>query len=136
MTRNRKGGWTDEETETPVTDSPFGALAELRGKVATGGRSEPVRGADGASAPGSGAEAVPARAVLRLERKGRGGKPVTVVSHLDLGDDQLAAWAGWLRTRLGCGARVEEDTVVVQGDQRDRCAALLKERGVRKVSRS
>ena len=76
----------------------------------------------------------PARAVVRMERKGRGGKEVTVVEQLGLPAKQLDLWLKALKQSLGCGGTVDGDTLVLQGDQRDRLPALLEARGVRKVT--
>jgi len=79
--------------------------------------------------------AAPARAVVRLERKGRGGKEATVVERLGLAPAALEAWALDLKRTLGCGGGVEGDAIAVQGDQRERVARWLEGRGVRKVIR-
>jgi translation initiation factor 1 len=71
---------------------------------------------------------------VRLERKGRGGREVTVVEKLDLGARELDEWLGELKRALGCGGAVEGDALVLQGDARDRVRALLEARGVRKVT--
>ncbi len=76
----------------------------------------------------------PARAVVRLERKGRGGKEVTVVEQLGLPAAALRDWLKGLKGTLGCGGAVEGDALVLQGDHRDRVRALLEERGVRRIS--
>jgi len=76
----------------------------------------------------------PARAVVRMERKGRSGKEVTVVEQLGLNLRELEAWLKDLKGALGCGGALEEDTLVLQGDQRKRLPALLTARGVRKVA--
>ena len=107
---------------TPLRHSPFGALA---GAVAV-----PPQAPVTPPAPGP----APARAVVRLERKGHGGKEVTVVSHLELTAAQLSEWLTALKGSLGCGGQVEGDTIVLQGDQRDRVARVLEARGVRKVT--
>ena len=75
----------------------------------------------------------PARAVVRLERKGRGGKEVTVVDQLALAPAQLEVWLKALKGSLGCGGVVAGETLVLQGDQRKRLPALLEARGVRRV---
>lgn len=75
----------------------------------------------------------PARAVVRLERKGRGGKEVTVVEQLGLAASALAEWLQALKSGLGCGGSVEGDAIVLQGDQRKRLPRLLEQRGVRRV---
>jgi translation initiation factor 1 len=75
----------------------------------------------------------PARAVVRMERKGRGGKEVTVVEQLGLPPAQLEVWLKALKGALGCGGAVEEESLVLQGDHRERLPALLESRGVRRV---
>jgi len=77
----------------------------------------------------------PARAVVRLERKGHGGKEVTVVSHLELVEAQREVWLKALKAGLGCGGTLGEDgELLLQGDQRERLEPLLLKRGVRKVT--
>lgn len=76
----------------------------------------------------------PARAVVRMERKGRSGKEVTVIERLDLPPRDLEAWLKDLKASLGCGGSVEGATLVLQGDQRKRLPDLLAARGVRKVT--
>ena len=76
----------------------------------------------------------PARAVVRMERKGRGGKEVTVVEQLTLPAKQLDVWLKALKQSLGCGGVVEGPSLVLQGDQRERLPALLEARGVRKIT--
>ena len=76
----------------------------------------------------------PARAVVRLERKGRGGKEATVIEKLDLEPDELARWLKELKQALGCGGAVEEGALALQGDLRARVGPLLEARGVRKVT--
>lgn len=76
----------------------------------------------------------PARAVVRMERKGRSGKEVTLVEQLGLRPREREAWLKELKGALGCGGAVEGETLLLQGDQRKRLAALLAARGVRKVT--
>lgn len=76
----------------------------------------------------------PARAVVRFERKGRGGKAVTVIEKLGLRPRELEAWLAELKRALGCGGAVEGDALVLQGDLRERAGKLLEARGVRKVT--
>lgn len=103
-------------------NNPFGSLDSLRRKLPEG------------AAPARPTEQVPARAVVRLERKGRGGKEVTIVSHLALKPDRLAVWLKGLKNELGCGGNVEDDLLVLQGDQRERAKAALLARGVGQVT--
>ncbi len=75
----------------------------------------------------------PGRVVLRREKKGRGGKVVTTLTRHGLDELGCTALAKRLRKALGCGAGVEADVVVLQGDQRDRAAELLEGDGWRVV---
>jgi translation initiation factor 1 len=78
-----------------------------------------------------GAEPVPARpsAVLRLEKKGRGGRSVTVVAGLPRNDAFLRELAGALKRICGTGGTVADGTVEIQGDQRERLRRTLQARG-------
>jgi translation initiation factor 1 len=76
----------------------------------------------------------PARAVVRLERKQRGGKEVTLVEKLELRDAELELWCKALKQALGCGGAVDGEVIVLQGDLRKRLPDLLTQRGVRKVT--
>ncbi len=109
-------------------NNPFAALGLKREELPAGPAPAPVK----AQAP-EGPKG-PARAVVRMERKGRGGKEVTVVEQLGLPAAELEKWLKALKGGLGCGGTVEEDTLVLQGDQRERLPALLEARGVRRVT--
>jgi translation initiation factor 1 len=67
--------------------------------------------------------------VLRLEKKGRGGKSATVIDELPRNDAFLAALAGELKRACGTGGTAGEGSVLIQGDQRERLRALLLEKG-------
>jgi translation initiation factor 1 len=68
---------------------------------------------------------------IRHEKKGRGGKTVTVVENLQLSDDDLKALARALKQACGTGGAVEERTVIIQGDQRERISAEMERLGYR-----
>jgi translation initiation factor 1 len=74
---------------------------------------------------------VPARiaAKLRVEKAGRGGKTVTVVYDLPRNTPFLKELCGDLKRACGTGGTVEEDTVELQGDHRNRIRELLQKRG-------
>lgn len=73
------------------------------------------------------------KVTVRREKKGRAGKTVTVIAGLVLTPSALEQWAEKLRKALGCGSHVEEGTIVLQGPQVDRAAALLREYGVKQI---
>jgi translation initiation factor 1 len=111
--------------------NPFGALSVLKGRVPDGPADpEPV------ASPASADRAVRSisRAVVRIERTGRGGKEVTVVERLTLAPAEREAWLKELKAALGCGGQVEGDALVLQGDQRKRLPPLLTARGVKNVT--
>ncbi len=66
---------------------------------------------------------------LGLERKGRGGKTVTVMREVTGHGHALTALLQDLKRALGCGASLEEGALVFQGDQRERLLPLLKKKG-------
>ena len=76
-------------------------------------------------------EAVPGRvtAKLRLEKKGRGGKTVTVVYDLPQNQSFLKDLAQELKRACGTGGAVAENTVELQGDLRDRVREHLVKKG-------
>jgi translation initiation factor 1 len=76
-------------------------------------------------------EAVPARVVakLRTEKKGRGGKTVTVVYGLPRNADFLRELSQGLKRTCGAGGTVLEDGVEIQGDLHDRVRDALLKRG-------
>ena len=109
---------------------PFNAaLAGLAGRLG-----EVARAPEPAPPPKPAGPPPPPRAVVRMERAGRGGKTVTVVEKLELRPRELEAWLGELKRALGCGGVVERGALVLQGDTRERVGAWLEKRGVRKVT--
>ena len=117
--------------------NPFAALGALRGVQPD--PSEPPA----SPAPGQTSQAprlMPqasktiARAVVRLERSGRGGKEVTVIDHLDVNDAERAEWLKALKSSLGCGGTLDGERLVLQGYQRDRLRPILAGRGVKKIT--
>ena len=79
----------------------------------------------------AGDEPVPAKVacVLRLEKKGRGGKTVTVVAGLPRNAAFLAGLASDLKRACGTGGTATDETVEVQGDHRATLRALLSAKG-------
>jgi translation initiation factor 1 len=76
-------------------------------------------------------ERLPDRIVakLRMERKGRGGKTVTVVYDLPNNSAFLKELAGELKRACGSGGAVVDNTVEIQGDLRDRVRDVLTRKG-------
>ena len=76
-------------------------------------------------------QVLPARitAKLRVEKKGRGGKTVTVVYDLPRNGPFLKELSRELKRSCGTGGAVADDTVELQGVLRDRVREFLLEKG-------
>src|SRR5688572_7714486 len=114
--------------ETPF-HNPFAALGALAASRPAPLEEAPVS----IQSPASVSDRRHAKAVVRYERTGRGGKQVTVIEQLDLDDAARAEWLRAFKAALGCGGVVEGATIVLQGDQRKRLPTLLTARNVRRV---
>ena len=68
---------------------------------------------------------------VRLERKGRKGKTVSIVTGVMSPDVGKRALLKHLKGKLGCGGAVKGAEIEIQGDQRERLVALLNELGYR-----
>jgi translation initiation factor 1 len=68
-------------------------------------------------------------AKLRVEKKGRGGKTVTVVFDLPNNAAFLKDLASELKRACGTGGAVVDNTVEIQGDLRDRVRDALIKKG-------
>ena len=76
------------------------------------------------------AAAIPARIIakLRVEKKGRGGKTVTVVYGLPQNSEFLKELSQELKRACGTGGTATEEGVELQGDMRDRVRDELMKR--------
>jgi len=76
------------------------------------------------------AAAIPARIVakLRVEKKGRGGKTVTVVYGLPQNAEFLKELSQELKRACGTGGTATEEGVEIQGDLRERVRDVLTKR--------
>jgi translation initiation factor 1 len=86
----------------------------------------PNPGAGGNQAPGG-------DSIVRVwrDRKGRGGKTVTVVKGLVASRERLQEIATTLKRHCGTGGTVSEGNLEIQGDHREKVAARLTELGYR-----
>jgi translation initiation factor 1 len=77
------------------------------------------------------AAAAPAkrRTVVRLDRKGRGGKSVTVVEGLGLSAQDSEKLLKQLKAKLGTGGTVKDGALEIQGDHCDAVMAELSGKG-------
>ncbi|MDR3273071.1 MAG: translation initiation factor [Flavobacteriaceae bacterium] len=67
--------------------------------------------------------------VCKYEKKGRNGKPVTLLENYHGSDEDLKKLAKELKTVLGVGGSTKDGTIVIQGKFRDKIMELLKNKG-------
>ena len=68
---------------------------------------------------------------LSLDKRNRNGKSVTLVSGFVGTEEDLKKLAALLKTRCGCGGSAKEGSVIIQGDFREKLAAILRKEGYR-----
>lgn len=77
----------------------------------------------------SGIHAIPPqRFVVAIQRKGRAGKTVTLISSSEEGL-LLPELLVYLKQRCGCGGTMREEKIELQGDKRKQAQAILTELG-------
>lgn len=65
------------------------------------------------------------RLIVRIDRRQRAGKQVTLVEGFIGSDDDLAALAKTLKVKCGVGGTAKDGEITIQGDLRDKVTALL-----------
>ena len=69
------------------------------------------------------------RLVVRIDRRQRAGKQVTLVEGFVGSSDDLAALAKTLKTKCGVGGTAKDGEITIQGDLRDKVVTLLQGMG-------
>ena len=69
--------------------------------------------------------------IVRIQKQtsGRKGAGVSVISGLDLSDDEIKKLAAELKKRCGCGGSVKDGNIEIQGEKRDLLKQLLEQKG-------
>lgn len=67
--------------------------------------------------------------VCKYEKKGRNGKPVTLIEGFQGDETDLKLIAKKIKTTLGIGGSEKDGTIVIQGDNRDKIMTILKDMG-------
>ncbi|MGP1500238.1 MAG: translation initiation factor [Bergeyella cardium] len=67
--------------------------------------------------------------ICKYEKKGRNGKPVTLIEGFEGSTDELKAIAKRLKTQLGIGGSEKDGVIIIQGDNRDKVMQILKDMG-------
>jgi translation initiation factor 1 len=63
--------------------------------------------------------------IVGIERKGRGGKTVSIVAGVMSYDAGKLALLKLLKTKLGTGGTLKDDTIEIQGDHREQIVEIL-----------
>src|SRR3989338_3424671 len=64
-------------------------------------------------------------AKIRLEKKGRGGKAVSVIFNLPHNPDYFTDLSKKLKSQCGSGGTFKDDQIEIQGDHREKLRQLL-----------
>jgi len=59
----------------------------------------------------------------------RKGKPTTIIEGYTGSDDDFKILAKELKTKLSVGGSFKEDSIIIQGDYRDKIMTILKDKG-------
>jgi translation initiation factor 1 len=71
------------------------------------------------------------KVTVRIDRRGRGGKSVTVIEGLQMPQKESEALLKQLKARLGTGGTVKDASLEIQGDHRDAIMIVLEKMGYR-----
>ncbi len=67
--------------------------------------------------------------VCKFEKKGRNGKPVTLIEGFEGSEEDLKSISKKIKTSLGIGGSEKDGIIVIQGDNRDKIMKILQEMG-------
>ena len=71
---------------------------------------------------------------IHLEKKHRGGKPVSIVRGLgDMPDDELKALGKLLKAKCGVGGSVKDGEIIIQGQNREKVLEILIKQGFKNI---
>jgi predicted translation initiation factor SUI1 len=139
LLKERFPGWAEKVELWHVDDGPEvlhlieREVMDLAARLIGGGRRRIAPTPETAVEPVALTQEIPKKiaAVVRLgrETKGRRGKGVTTLSDVPLDEASLLELATKLKDRCGTGGTVKDGVIEIQGDQRDRLAAVLEGMG-------
>jgi translation initiation factor 1 len=67
--------------------------------------------------------------VCKFEKKGRHGKPVTLIEGFEGSDEELKKISKKIKINLGIGGSEKDGIIIIQGDNRDKIMKILHEMG-------
>jgi translation initiation factor 1 len=123
----------DTSSTSSLAHNPFAALAAK--KAALPSQHDDTTSLSMPAKEKEQATGLTGKIVVRHERKGHGGKTVTLVQGLSLSGADIEAFAREMKKALGCGATVDGGDIVLQGDIVDRAFAYLLKKGATRLVR-
>ncbi|ODS90065.1 translation initiation factor [Chryseobacterium lacus] len=67
--------------------------------------------------------------ICKFEKKGRNGKPVTLIEGFEGTDEDLKNLSKKIKTTLGIGGSEKDGIIIIQGDNRDKIMKILQDLG-------
>jgi len=135
MSKREKSARISTSGGAALGQNPFGALSEAG--LPEAGQNENFKDGAPTSPPPNktGLRPSKGRVDIRRVKAGRGGKTVTLVSgFVGIGAAEKDALCKTLRQACGCGGSVNASgDIEIQGDQRERVSALLRDKGFQPV---
>lgn len=135
--RDQKGGRIATDGGASLGQNPFGSLSGSGLPSAPAPQATAAPGAHASPVVGSRRKEPNrnrGRVEIRRTTAGRGGKTVTLVSgFVGIGLPEKEQLAKKMRAACGCGGTVKDGDIEIQGDNRDRVAAILTEAGFKPV---
>jgi translation initiation factor 1 len=116
-----------------ASSSPAGGKSDDKGKrvvYSTDPQDEPLAAAPAPPAGANPAAPIPTRqqnhpVIVGIERKGRGGKTVSLVTGVMSHPAGKEALLKLLKTKLGTGGTLKDGVIEIQGDRRDDIVVIL-----------
>ena len=67
--------------------------------------------------------------ICKYEKKGRNGKPVTLIEGFEGHEEELKNISKKIKTTLGIGGSEKDGVIIIQGDNRDKIMKILSDMG-------
>lgn len=67
--------------------------------------------------------------ICKYEKKGRNGKPVTLIEGFEGTEEELKEISKKIKTTLGIGGSEKDGVIIIQGDNRDKIIKILQDLG-------
>jgi len=79
-----------------------------------------------------------AKSIIRvhLEKKGRGGKSVSIIKGLEMTNTMMKDIEKKLKSHCGVGGTQKNGEIIIQGDHRDKIITFLKNMGANNIKKS